>query len=220
MNQRRINHIIPGGVSEMPIDLFGEPIPQKRFTQQERLSGRQAETRQRDFYETEPKDIERFLAALDRDGISISGTIWEPAAGQGAISKTLIQHGHQVLSTDIVPYRDRHIDISELDFFTVTQQSCKTIFTNPPFNLQEDFLRHALSFNVDVIFFIRLSFLSSIKRHALFIGRPPAFVYVYSARAHCYKNGVKGSAADNMIDYCVIYWKPPHAKDTILRWIA
>jgi hypothetical protein len=96
---------------------------------------------------------------------------------------------------------------------------CKTIFTNPPFNAQENFLRHALSFGVGVVFFVRLSFLASIRRFEIFKQYTPAYIYVYSARAHCYKNG-NIDKGQNMIDYCVIVWKQPYRGDAILRWIA
>jgi hypothetical protein len=141
----------------------------------------------------------------------------------GDISKELMRYGYEVRSTDIFAYRDKDIDIEALDFFACTGAAggmgCKTIFTNPPFNAQEAFLEHALSFGVGVVFFVRLSFLASIRRFKIYGKYRPAYVYVYSARAHCYKNG-DIDKGQSMTDYCLIMWKPPYKGKTVLRWIA
>ena len=202
------------------VDLFGNIEKQKALTSSQRLSTRQAILPGRDLYTTDPKDIERFLTALKRDGLDIPMPIWEPAAGRGDISKTLIAHKYFVSSSDIYRYEDEDILITKHDFFTSKHAGVhKTIFTNPPFNAQEEFLEHALSMGVDVVFFVRLSFLSSIRRYRIFQSHNPAYVYVYSARAHCYKDGDK-KLGQNMIDYCMMMWKPPYKAETIMRWIA
>jgi hypothetical protein len=206
----------------MGIDLFGNRIEERgALTSTQRMVTRQSAAWGRDLYTTEPADIERFLKALHRDGVEICAPVWEPAAGRGDISKTLIRYGYEVRSTDIVLYRDHEIEIAALDFLTCTgpMDGCKTIFTNPPFNMQEAFLEHALSLGVDVVFFVRPAFLSSIRRLKIYVRYHPAYVYVYSARAHCYKNGGTDRAT-NMVDYCVILWKPPYKGGTVLRWIA
>jgi hypothetical protein len=212
-----------GDDMESGIDLFGNTFEEKKLTSTQRIVTRQAVLTGRDLYTTEPYDIERFIKAIRRDGVELPSPIWEPAAGRGDISKTLMQYGYEVRSTDIFPYRDNEIEIAEVDFFTCNSLTggidCKTIFTNPPFNAQEEFLEHALSLGVDVVFFVRLSFLSSIRRFKIYEKYKPAYVYVYSGRAHCYKNG-NTAKGQNMVDYMVIMWKPPYRNDTVLRWIA
>jgi hypothetical protein len=204
----------------MDIDLFGNGI-EKTLNSTQRMTTRQAMQKWRDLYTTDQNDIKRFVNAINMDGVELLEPIWEPAAGLGDISKTLIEYGYEVVSTDIFPYRDNEVEIAGLDFFTCDSVigMSKTIFTNPPFNMQEAFLEHALHFGIDVIFFVRLSFLSSIRRFKIYQRYKPTYAYVYSARAHCYKNGDidKGK---NMIDYCVIMWKPPYRNETVLRWIA
>jgi hypothetical protein len=203
------------------IDLFGNGVERKVLTPTQRIATRQVLQAGRDLYTTEPADIERFIKAIRGDGVELLSPVWEPAAGFGDISKTLIKYGYEVHSTDLIPYQDDGIEIGALDFFTCNSavKDCKTIFTNPPFNAQEKFLEHALSLGVSVVFFVRLSFLSSIRRLKIYEKYNPAYVYVYSARAHCYKNGDM-SKCQNMIDYCVIMWKPPYKNETALRWIA
>jgi len=205
----------------MSVDLFGNNIEQKGLTSIQRMATRQVALPGRDLYTTEPIDIERFLKALDRKGVIIPSPIWEPAAGRGAISKTLIQYGYEVVSTDIIPYKDNEIDIPSMDFFTcenLIRPDIKTIFTNPPFNEQEKFLLKALSMNVDVIIFVRLSFLSSKRRYKIYQQYSPTYTYIYTGRAHCYKDGDENNN-QNMIDYCVIMWKPPYITEPIMRWI-
>jgi len=186
----------------------------------QRIISRQVASAGRDLYTTEPKDVERFLRALKRDRLKLSEPIWEPAAGQGDISKTLMRYGHNVYSTDICPYKDGSIEIPPLDFFTGGNDfQCKTILTNPPFNKHEEFLLRALSLNVDVVFFVRLSFLASIRRLKIFKRYKPTYVYIYSGRAHCYKNGDRDKS-QNMIDYCWMMWQYPYPRiDPSLRWI-
>jgi hypothetical protein len=208
----------------MDIDLFGHSVEQKALTSTQRIVTRQTKQAGRDLYTTEPNDIARFIQAIHRDGVELPAPIWEPAAGRGDISKTLARYGYEVRSTDIFPYRDNDIDIEALDFLVCTSamgggMDCKTIFTNPPFNAQEAFLEHALSLGVDVVFFVRLSFLSSIRRAKIYEKYNPVYAYVYSARTHCYKNG-DIDKGQNMVDYCVIMWKLPYKGDTTLRWIV
>jgi hypothetical protein len=194
----------------MELDLFGNILKQKALTSSQRMTTRQVVKTGRDLYTTEPHDIERFIKAIQRDGVNFLSPIWEPAAGIGDISKMLIKYGYEVISTDIFPYNDQEIDIKEMDFFACTSPmgECRTIFTNPPFNLQEAFLEHALSMCVNVVFFVRLSFLSSIRRLKIYEKYNPA-----------YKNG-DISKGQNMVDYCVIMWKPPYKNETVLKWIA
>ncbi|MDR1837584.1 MAG: hypothetical protein LBQ89_08000 [Treponema sp.] len=203
----------------MSKDLFGNTIKEKGLTSVQRMLIRQTDLIGRDLYVTEPRDIERFLNAIEADGMRLIEPIWEPAAGHGHISKALKKYGYNVASSDIIPYKDDEINIHEADFLAQKKPKlASTIFTNPPFNMQELFLEHALSMGVHVVFFVRLSFLSSIRRYKIYQKYNPAYVYVYTARAHCYKNG-DTSKSQNMIDYCVIMWKPPYKTETIMRWI-
>lgn len=50
-----------------------------------------------DYYATDPDAVEMLL-----DMEEFNHHIWEPACGEGHISKVLEQHGHAVKSTDLV----------------------------------------------------------------------------------------------------------------------
>ena len=69
-----------------------------------------------DYYATDPKAVEMLLE-LEQ----FSPVIWEPACGEGHISKVLQAHGYQVISTDLV-YRGFG-DPEPLDFLKETFQA-------------------------------------------------------------------------------------------------
>lgn len=70
------------------------------------------------------------------------GPVWEPACGNGAISKVLADYGMRVLSTDLI---DRGYGEGGRDFFLETNE-LHDIVTNPPYgDLAEAFIRHALA---------------------------------------------------------------------------
>lgn len=103
-----------------------------------------------DFYETEPWAVEALLRALplSNDG----SVIWEPAAGNHAISDVFLSRGFKVITSDIETYQKQHSYIR--NFFDVTKQEYthgefgNTIITNPPYGKNNTtavrFAEHAL----------------------------------------------------------------------------
>ena len=72
------------------------------------------------------------------------GSIWEPACGDGAISKVLAEAGYQVVSTDLI---DRGYGAGGQDFLKSDKPLAKNIITNPPYGthgLGDAFVRKAL----------------------------------------------------------------------------
>lgn len=62
-----------------------------------------------DYYATSPKALE-----LLSPHYPIAHKVYEPSCGEGHLSKWLVAHGHDVLSTDIV---DRGYGVGGIDFF-------------------------------------------------------------------------------------------------------
>lgn len=91
-----------------------------------------------EFYPTPPEATRALLSVEDFDG-----PIWEPACGDGRIAKVLADHGHDVVSTDLVAYG---FGESGVDFLKQTEARAKHIVTNPPygFGLADRFVRRAL----------------------------------------------------------------------------
>lgn len=89
-----------------------------------------------DFYATPRSAIEQLLQVERFDG-----DVWEPACGDGAISRVLQDCGYRVESTDLV---DRGYGASGIDFLLEQKALARNVVTNPPFKLGTDFARHAL----------------------------------------------------------------------------
>lgn len=128
-----------------------------------------------DYYATEPKAVEMLLG-LER----FAPVIWEPACGEGHISKVLQSHGYEVISTDLV-YRGFG-DPEPLDFLTETLEGFEgDIITNPPYNIALDFVKRALDSvkpGRKVAMLLKIQFLEGQKRKDFFSQTPPE-LYMY-----------------------------------------
>jgi hypothetical protein len=89
--------------------------------------------KERDLYET-PHWVTHAL--IDR--IDLTGPIWEPAAASGKMVEALASRGFEVFGSDI--------DGEDDDFLKskILPAGYRTIVTNPPFNLAQAFIEHAL----------------------------------------------------------------------------
>jgi hypothetical protein len=127
-----------------------------------------------DFYATTPECVTSLLH-YEREHLK-GMKIWEPCCGDGAISKLLIADGFDVHSTDLV---DRGYGDGLGDFLLAMETDCNAIVTNPPFNLSEQFINHALGFlQVEYLALLLKSQYWHAKRRApLFAKHPPAVVY-------------------------------------------
>jgi hypothetical protein len=68
-------------------------------------------------------------------------TVWEPCAGDGAMMDEIARYCRKVVGTDIVPRRG---DVRQLDMLNSVWPAIPIVITNPPFNIAEDIIRHAL----------------------------------------------------------------------------
>lgn len=90
---------------------------------------------------------------------ALPSLIWEPCAGRGAISRVLEGLGHTVVKTDLVPYPDSDPGILTHQDFLMTYAApsqCRTIVTNPPFKLADEFIDHGLRLGCRVIVLLRM----------------------------------------------------------------
>lgn len=133
-----------------------------------------------DYYAT---PIESTLALLKVEPIIYPA--WEPACGEGHISKLL--NGGIVFSTDLI---DRGYGVVK-DFLNDDGESnAETIITNPPFNLFQEFAEKALKVaNKKVILFGKLQALEGMKRATFMENSPLKTVYVFKKRQNPLRNG-------------------------------
>lgn len=165
-----------------------------------------------DYYATDPRAVEMLLSQE-----SFSENIWEPACGEGHISKVLEVHGHNVLSTDLI---DRGYGTGGMNFLEETRMFDGDIITNPPYKHGKEFVEKALELvrpGNKVAMLMKLTFLEGQSRRDLFRNRPPQTVYVSSSRLECGKNGCfKGSSA---VAYAWFVWRKGYPRPNSLEMV-
>ncbi len=129
-----------------------------------------------DHYPTPLQAIDPLMRA-----IVLPHRVWEPACGEGHISRAMEARGHEVVSTTLT---DRGYGETGIDFLSESKLRAPAIVTNPPFSLDDEFVRHALDLQPDVAaFFLRLKYLCGARRYGLIHGpNPPALVLVFIER--------------------------------------
>jgi hypothetical protein len=88
------------------------------------------EREENDFYPTPPEPTRAFLHA-EIDRLREFDSIWEPAAGDGAMVRLMQEHGHRTVHSDLV---DRGCDAEIRSFYDFSAPLAPAIVTNPPFN--------------------------------------------------------------------------------------
>lgn len=87
-----------------------------------------------DFYPTEPDCTHALYEFLsDKHLIQRSSLVYEPACGDGAISKVFAERGHRVISSDLYPQMD---GAAVKDFLTepfIIDEAGTVFVTNPPY---------------------------------------------------------------------------------------
>jgi len=167
-----------------------------------------------DLYETPAVAVNALLRVE-----SIPRRVWEPAAGRGAIARVLQGFGHGVIASDICDYG------FPLDFvgdFLAQHQippGRVCILTNPPFQVVERFVAHALDLAPLVIMLLRLAFLESERRCRNLEGRGLARVHVFRKRLPMmHRDQWAGRKANSGMAFCWMVWdRSYHGPTTIDR---
>jgi hypothetical protein len=153
-----------------------------------------------DFYATPPEAM-RALLEVEK----FSGTIWEPACGDGAIVKVLRDAGHRVYATDLVE-RGCQDSESRVDFLFEQPPGIHigAIVTNPPYALAEPFVAHAILLGVPkVAMLLRLAFLEGSGRSSILDTGLLARVYVFKNRLpRMHRDGWTGKKSSSSIAFC------------------
>jgi hypothetical protein len=169
-----------------------------------------------DYYATDPRAVEMLLE-LEQ----FSPVIWEPACGEGHISKVLQAHGYEVISTDLI-YRGFG-DPEPLDFLKESLEDFEgDIITNPPYKYALEFAEQALNSvqpGRKVAMFLKLQFLEGKSRKQFFLHNPPKVVYVSSSRLICAMNGEFSKYPSSAVAYAWFVWEKGFQGDPIIKWI-
>jgi hypothetical protein len=173
-----------------------------------------------EFYPT-PPEATRALLAVE----SFDGDIWEPACGEGHISRELEAHRYRVISTDLATcwgYGD-----TGRDFLAERKPLAKHIITNPPYGrgLADAFAKHAIKLTAEtggsVAMLMNLSGLCHPMRHDFYVSQPPAVIYALD-ECTCWPYGDPKRATTSIAKqrYCWIVWKTGHTGPTSFQWLS
>lgn len=175
---------------------------------------RSARPRERDDFYRTPSSVTEALLSVERFG----PRVWEPACGDGALSRVLERSGYDVVSSDLI---DRGYGTPDRDFLLERRREADDLVTNPPFRLADQFVAHALGLGcTKVALFARLAFLEgAARRQALWQPHPPARVWVFSKRQTLWR-GDDPDPRDKggVIAFAWFVWEAGHT-GTMLGWL-
>lgn len=171
-----------------------------------------------DFYSTNPEAVKAILKEL-----IFSKEILEPCCGNGAISKVLTDNNHVVTNLDIEDY-GYHENFTKCDFLSYNPSTPFNgdIITNPPYSLAYEFVEHSLDIvrkGAYVCMLLRIQFLEGKKRQKLFKVMPPKYVYVFSSRMRCFKDGDTNVKNSSALCLCWFVWEKGFCGEPIVRWL-
>lgn len=171
-----------------------------------------------DYYATDPKAAE-LLLKLE----SFSPKIWEPACGEGHLSKIFEKAGYSVRSSDLI---NRGYGETGFDFLGMynTVSWDGDIITNPPYKYAQEFIEKSLQVIPEgkkVAMFLKLQFMEGKARKNLFIKHPPKTIYVSSSRILCAKNAdfkrmIAGGGS--AVAYAWYVWEKGFTGTTQIKW--
>jgi hypothetical protein len=147
---------------------------------------------------------------------------WDPACGEGHMTRPLAEYFELVYGSDIAPYGFGSVR----DFlFPGDEPAFDWLITNPPFRLAEEFAHTMIDrAREGCAILVRTSFLESVGRYAgLFSKRKPHAILQFTERVPMHKGRLDptGSTATS---YCWIVWrcrphKPHPMSMPIFVWI-
>lgn len=145
------------------------------------------------------------------------GLIWEPACGNGSMSRVLESKGNEVMSSDLY---DRGFGEVGVDFMN-QNRLVDNIVTNPPYNSAEGFVAAGLrQSRHKFALLLRLAFLEGGNRYRTIYSRtPPARVWAFSERITFYMAGAERKGTGTTA-YAWFVWDKSHGGPTEWRWLA
>lgn len=159
--------------------------------------------------------------ALFTHCIELKGThIWEPACGDGHMSRPLNEVANTVLASDVNNYGWGHLIHDFLMPFLPPEAQAPPldwIITNPPFQLAEQFVHRALSLCPRTAVLVRSAFAESVQRYeSLFRDEPPRLVAQFVERVPMVKGAVDKDAS-SATAYCWMIWDRSQLYDPRIR---
>jgi hypothetical protein len=174
-----------------------------------------------DFYATPQENVDCLHLVEPLDGTRW----WEPACGEGHISKRVEElTGLGVYSTDLI-YRGYGAgDVDFLQCRTAPDPDFKGIITNPPFDdLAELFIRHAIKLmkpvGGKVIMFLRNEFDCGKTRRGLFNGMSQDFPFAHKIVVTKRPRWIEGSKGSPRHSYAWFVWDFAHQGGAYVSYV-
>jgi hypothetical protein len=168
-----------------------------------------------DLYETPPCAVEALLRVEQ-----IPHSVWEPAAGRGAIVNVLRDRGHAVIASDVADYGFRLHFCRDFLGEIGMPAGVEVIVTNPPFKWAEQFVAHALELCPRVVMLLRLAFMESERRSPILDTGSLARIHVFKKRLPTmHRAGWAGPKASSAMCFAWFVWDRAHRGDAIVRRI-
>jgi hypothetical protein len=169
-----------------------------------------------DLYETPPVATEALLSVE-----KLPHCLWEPAAGRGAIVQVMRDRGHAVATSDITDYGFALDFIADFLTTTAMPADCEAILTNPPYQIADQFTRHALDLAPRVYLLLRLAFLESVGRTDVLERRGLARIHVFRNRIPMmHRDGWTGPRASSAMPFAWFVWDRDHRGPPTIRRIS
>lgn len=107
------------------------------------------------------------------------------------------------------------------DFLTFNDK-VDYIITNPPFNLNTEFINKAFEVtNKKISFLVPLNYLDCIKRYDIFHNKdfPVKSILVYSKRISFIKGGGFPEKCMTGMSFCWVTWEKKYTGEPVIKWI-
>ena len=170
-----------------------------------------------DYYPTPPWPTSALCSWLESNVGSLGDLrCWEPACGEGHMSRTLSEYFGSVRSTDIKSYGFGET----LDFLWPNDGESDWIVTNPPFILGKEFAIAALrKASRGVAILVRSAFLEGKDRFSdLFSGSPPSDILQFVERVGMVKGRLDRDVA-SATPFSWLVWSKDAQTGTRFHWI-
>jgi hypothetical protein len=133
----------------------------------------------------------------------------------------LRDRGHAVIASDIADYGFRlHFQRDFLGEIGMPA-GVEAIVTNPPFQIAEEFVAHALELSPLVVMLLRLAFLESERRCHILEGRGLARVHVFRKRLPMmHRDQWAGRKANSGMAFAWLTWDRNYTGPTVIDRIS
>lgn len=161
-----------------------------------------------DWYPTPPFATRALLEKLGTNPLA-GLRVLEPAAGNGAMARTLSEGGAEVMSRDIYDYAADKPTPAGNFLDTKDHGRPHFIITNPPFALLDRFITRALAYKSmpSIAMLTRLQALTGKKRGEVFDVFSPSEVFVFRGTVPFVRGKVVRVADYHAVTHCWIVWR-------------